>query len=287
MNPADARKLLSDYAAGRLGSEQRKLLFEAALLDQDLFDELASVEEFSEILRDPGAKSRLLAVLGEPEKHARAWWRGPAFAIPAAALAVAVAASSWILLHPRKPVELAQTAIPARSEEARQAAPSPPASVEKQPAPAPSTPRAKVLDRLEPAKPAGQAASQPVQDNKIGETARAVPPVAAFRPFAAAKPARLALDYTVDGEYLIVRFATDGYFSVHFSPGSDTIVHARVAAGSQRREPIPNNATEAAIVFTALPQTTSGGVSLTSEAKSGAAEDPAGRRIDLLVRFYE
>src|SRR5947209_1567387 len=80
---------------------------------------------------------------------------------------------------------------------------------------------------------------------------------------------RFSLDYSVADQQLVLKFAADGYFSVHFSPGLDTIVDSRVTAGSTRREPIPNNATEAEIVFSAAPQSTSGGVSLTKDEKSG------------------
>ena len=95
----------------------------------------------------------------------------------------------------------------------------------------------------------------------------------------------LAFDYVVDAQELALNFAADGYVSIHFLPGSGTVIRAHVTAGSTRPERIPDNATEAAIVFTALPETTSGGVSLTRESKTGTVEDSGRSRIALLVRF--
>ena len=41
MTRDEARRLMSSYATGSLSEAERRLLFEAALEDQDLFDELA------------------------------------------------------------------------------------------------------------------------------------------------------------------------------------------------------------------------------------------------------
>jgi hypothetical protein len=103
------------------------------------------------------------------------------------------------------------------------------------------------------------------------------------------RPAHFAFDYKIEDEDLTVKFAADGYVSIHFVPGGITIVGARVTAGSTRREHIPANATEVNILFTAAPQPGAPGVSLTKEPKdvrSGTVEDPAGARIDLLLRLY-
>lgn len=96
----------------------------------------------------------------------------------------------------------------------------------------------------------------------------------------------LVFDYRIEGQTLVLRFPVAGYISIHFSPGSDTIVGARQEAESVRREPLPNNATEADIVFTAQPQTSSGGVSLQSDLRSGVATDPSGTRIEMVLRIY-
>ncbi len=103
------------------------------------------------------------------------------------------------------------------------------------------------------------------------------------------RPAHFAFDYTIDGEDLTLKFTADGYVSIHFVPGGLTIIGARVTAGSTRREHIPANATEVNLLFTAAPQPGAPGVSLTKEprdVRSGTVEDPAGARIDLLLRLY-
>ena len=105
---------------------------------------------------------------------------------------------------------------------------------------------------------------------------------------------RFAFDYSVQSEDLVFKFVADGYFSLHFTPGDDTIVAAHVTAGSTRRERIPNNCTEAFVIFSAekqpeRPQGAPGTVSLTSYSKSGTVEDTnfsPQSRIDLLLRFY-
>lgn len=102
-----------------------------------------------------------------------------------------------------------------------------------------------------------------------------------------ARPRRFGFDYTVEPETLVLRFATDGWLSLHFSPGDDTIALAHVTAGQIRREAIPNNATEAAIVFAVQAQTDPTlGVNLTRSDKSGTVEDPSGNRIEFLLKFY-
>jgi hypothetical protein len=103
------------------------------------------------------------------------------------------------------------------------------------------------------------------------------------------RPAHFAFDYKIEGEDLTLKFAADGYVSIHFVPGGITVVGARVTAASTRRERIPANATEVTILFTAAPQPGAPGVSLTKEPKdvhSGSVEDPGGARIDLLLRLY-
>ena len=66
MTPDDARKLLGGYATGSLTEAERTALFEAALEDQDLFDELAGEQVLKEVLDEPGARQRLIAALEPP-----------------------------------------------------------------------------------------------------------------------------------------------------------------------------------------------------------------------------
>ena len=57
MTADEARKLLGGYATGSLTEAERKVLFEAALQDQELFDELAGEQVLKEVLDEPGTRS--------------------------------------------------------------------------------------------------------------------------------------------------------------------------------------------------------------------------------------
>jgi hypothetical protein len=64
---ADLEKLLGAYAAGTLTPEERRVLFEAALTDQALFDMLADEEVLRDTLADPVCRERVrLALVGQP-----------------------------------------------------------------------------------------------------------------------------------------------------------------------------------------------------------------------------
>lgn len=92
MNPADIRKLLGGYAADTLTAEERQALFEAALTDQDLFNELAREQALKELLEDPGARRQLLSALEEKPAFAerlRAWMGRSMAWVAAGSLAVA------------------------------------------------------------------------------------------------------------------------------------------------------------------------------------------------------
>lgn len=136
MTREDIRKLLGGYATGSLTEAERKLLFDAALDDQELFDELAQEQALKEVLDEPGAKQRLIAVLAP---QPRAWWlkAWPWVALTAAAAVVV----GIVLLRPPAPQQIAEVQIPASQVEAP-----PPANV-----PAPVQPAAAATRRKEPA----------------------------------------------------------------------------------------------------------------------------------------
>lgn len=99
---------------------------------------------------------------------------------------------------------------------------------------------------------------------------------------------RLRFHYDVQPDALVLTFNADGWLYLHFSPGADTIEHARVTAGQTRREPIPNNATEADIIYSAgANQDASAGVEITRTDKSGTVDDPSRKRIELLLKFFD
>lgn len=347
MTRGDLQKLIGGYATGSLTDAERKMLFEAALEDQDLFDELAREQALKEILDQPGAKQRLAAALARSASEA-AWWRRPLVWSLAGAVAVAVVALSWIIEKRSQITQVARlrSAPPVVvSAPEKKDAPAAPVSAKKQPVRPLRDSRA-YSDRSEPAaehdekgSPAktveskaeetrnapqkdvalaapfappspAQERSRSNQRQASGQVTAAPPPGQSQAPIApqqgqsasgtvgglapafrraapASAPARpFAFEYALEDQELVLKFASEGYFSIHFSPGLDTIVASHVAAGTTRRERIPNNATEAAIVFSADPQAAGGGVTLIRENRTGAVDDPSRTRIELLLRFY-
>jgi hypothetical protein len=135
----DIRKLIGGYATGTLTETERRMLFEAALDDQELFDELSREQALKELLEEPGAKQRLLAALEKPAHKPApiAWWRRPWPWALAATVVLGVALTSLLPQRSTRPTEVAVVSQPA---------PPPPPVVKEsnQPTPAPrATPAAK------------------------------------------------------------------------------------------------------------------------------------------------
>src|SRR4051812_35527652 len=91
----DLRKLIGGYATGTLTESERRMLFEAALDDQELFEELAHEQALKETLDQPGAKQRLITAL-LPEKKV-SWWRRPMAWSAIGAVAVGTLALAYAL----------------------------------------------------------------------------------------------------------------------------------------------------------------------------------------------
>jgi hypothetical protein len=109
----DIRKLIGGYATGSLSETEKRALFEAALDDQELFDELAREQSLKEMLDQPGAKQRLIASLADRPPGDEAWWRRPwAWTAAAAIVALAVGVTSWTLLRTPKPMQVAVVQVP-------------------------------------------------------------------------------------------------------------------------------------------------------------------------------
>ena len=137
MNPGEVRKLLGGYAAGTLTEEERRALFEAALTDQELFNELAREQALKELLDEPGARRQLLAALEAKESWVERirGWLGRAVACAALGrLAVAVVLVVVVVQRTEKhaTVLVAQGGRPAQQEAVETA----PAVVTPVPAPA-------------------------------------------------------------------------------------------------------------------------------------------------------
>jgi hypothetical protein len=97
----DILDLLGRYATGSLTDTERQRLFDAALSDQDLFEELAREQELKMLLEEPGARDRMILALAPPTRRA-AWILSAAVT---AALSVVLIA---FLIHPRpKPPQVA------------------------------------------------------------------------------------------------------------------------------------------------------------------------------------
>src|SRR5258708_37632251 len=115
MNREDARKLLGGYATGNLSAEEQRLLFEAALDDQELFDALAEEQALKDVLDDPVSRERVrLAVAAA--LRARGWWTRAWIWVPAAgALAAAVLTVALVNWKPGEIHDAAKTATIADS----------------------------------------------------------------------------------------------------------------------------------------------------------------------------
>ena len=97
----DIRKLLGGYATNTLTESERKLLFEAALEDQELFDALQQEQALKDLLAHPVARAEVRQAL-EQSIPARAWW-SRWWAWGSAVGAVAVAAGVLLVVQQNKP----------------------------------------------------------------------------------------------------------------------------------------------------------------------------------------
>jgi hypothetical protein len=102
MRPEELEKLIGGYATGTLTAQERARLFEAALTDQALFNELADEQSLKELLDNPHARRRLLAALRAQSSRPsllsrlRGWLLPPAVRAVAGGLAVAVLAVTTV-----------------------------------------------------------------------------------------------------------------------------------------------------------------------------------------------
>jgi hypothetical protein len=120
MKPEAVRKLVGGYAMGTLTGEERRALLEAALSDQQLFDELAREQPLKDLLDDPLARRRLLDFL----EARRAWWRRPATWALAGGLAAAAVLVAIFVRPPATPPK-PEPVLMAKREPAPVAAPVP------------------------------------------------------------------------------------------------------------------------------------------------------------------
>jgi hypothetical protein len=91
MTQDEIRKLLGGYATDALTPDERRLLFQAALEDQELFNTLANEDALKELLNDPMTRAQVRAAIRPRRRgfHPRRWLLGVAIpAVVAVALVV-------------------------------------------------------------------------------------------------------------------------------------------------------------------------------------------------------
>ena len=125
MTPDDARKLIGGYATGNLSDEERKALFDAALIDQDLFDSLVKEQALKGVLDEPSSRKYLLDQL-QPRRRffgsLSAWRWAAAGSLALATVSIAVVILRTPETKPSTPVLTgsrlpAPTAAPIRAPE--------------------------------------------------------------------------------------------------------------------------------------------------------------------------
>ena len=281
MNPEDVRKLIGGYATGSLSEAERKALFDAALADQELFDELAGEQVLKEILEEPGARQRLLSALGAEAKSVQApWWSKP---WPWMGGAVTVAVAIIIVVALRTPVpqpqpqEIAQVPKAAETVAAPAPPPPPPAAPKAlrkiaPPAPVPVAP-APLVDAIAEAR-ADKAEAQPQARRQA---------VGAVSEFAARGAANIVsvfgFNYTVgaDGVLEIVP-SSPGFLSV--ADGTNVLLPSGlVPAGMPVRVQIPAGTMSLTIGFYAVQGISSTAVRRDELSGTVTDQDPPNGRI--------
>jgi hypothetical protein len=296
MSRDEARKLLGGYATGSLTEAERRALFEAALEDQDLFDELAGEQALKEVLDEPGARQRLLTAL-EPPRH-RAWLWGWAGA--AATLAIVIG----IVVSQRTPPAPQQIAQVLKSPEPVVTPAPPPAVAPLAPTPAPAL--RKVSPPAPPPEPPAETKAEPKKEEAVAEQLQQAKPqadAAAIRGFVAGAPAAaapaaarlraenavvsapnaFAFTYTVgtDG-FLQVIPGAPGFLSV---AANDVVIFpsAIMAAGTPVRIQIPPMASSLVIGFSTMPGIAGSPVRRDALAGRETDQDPPNGRILIQV----
>ena len=189
MSTEQARRLLGGYATGTLTPEETRALFEAALEDQDLFNELNHEQVLREMFEDGPSRRDVLAALSRADALAAPMrrWHGYRWALGAAASAIAMVTALWVFpWHTTRH----QTAAVASLQAPAAALPAPEAAAPAPPVPpAQAPPRAH--KRVMKAEPRRQiiAAAQP-QPVPAGTVSQAVEVQAPAPP--AVRPMNLA-----------------------------------------------------------------------------------------------
>jgi hypothetical protein len=267
----EIRKLIGGYATGTLTEAEQKLLFDAALDDQELFDELSHEQTLKEMLDEPGARERLIAALGQPKPKRFVWWPWAAAGTAIAAVVVAI-----VVIRPPAKQEIAMVTLapaPVVKGEVAQPAPPVPAPVKQKAANKPAA--AAGTAAVDAATPQAQAPPPPPAERALSVGRLA---------FAPANPTSFAFDYAIEPEgTLRITPSAGGYLRVVAMNG-DTAGPAldaqgagpdgRVQAGSQVSVNVSGrDAVE--IVFSASPSQAAAQPPIRRDELSGTVADPA------------
>lgn len=266
MTPDDARKLLGGYATGSLTEAERTALFQAALEDQELFEELAAEQALKEVLDEPGARQRLITAL-EPPRRYRAWLWATAAATMAVAVVIGVVVSQRT---PPPPQQIAQVLK----------SPEPVAPPAAPPVPAPVPPPAPVKRKAAPPAEVKEEADQ-IKPQAFGAVGGAPAAAAARAENMAAKvPGGFAFNYAVRADRsLEIVPAARGFLSVSAND-TDIFPSGAVSAGTPVRIPIPAEASSLIIAFSGMPGgATSSPVRRNETSGTATDQDPPNERI--------
>lgn len=293
MTRGDFRKLIGGYATGSLSAAERQILFQAALDDQELFDELAREQALKEVIEQPGARQRLIAALAMPAKPP-GWWRRPWPWAVGATVAVGIAVTTMLVPHPRRGLEVAviqappQAAVESAPPMTEPARPTPPP-----PAKRDAPPAARKVTPVSPALPAEvQAERRSVQPAGVAGVVAAL----SSAPQKSATP-RFALDYAIEsGSRLTIRTHGEGYLLV-MSKSAESLDRIFPVTGdghvlndSSTEMQIPKAATAVLITFAAQPAGAGTGLDanavdslLSRDEASGTVDDPNPSRSSRIV----
>jgi hypothetical protein len=258
----DILDLLGRYATGSLTDEERQRLFDAALSDQDLFEELAREQELKMLLEEPGARDRMIHALEAPT-HRTAWILSAAVT---AALSVVLIA---FLMRPSpKPQQVAIVTPPPAPVTITTPEPAP------QPATVPRSAKAKPLTKKsEP--PVGQPiVDQPNKDSaetqvvQVQAAASTIPAAQQFTPQQQSpggpkqsvqlnravildrKTSPFGFHYSVETKgHLIIVPGADGYLYVTSGDGAVLFNRKQIAAAITADIVLPEDVNSLSITF--------------------------------------
>lgn len=111
MKPDEIRHLLGGYATGTLTPEEQRLLFEAALEDQELFESLSDEQVLKETLEDPRIRREMLAALEPPPSLWQRLTTGARWLYPVAGAGALAAAALTVVVIVRETPRRAEVAF--------------------------------------------------------------------------------------------------------------------------------------------------------------------------------